>query len=86
MQMERGVEMVKNKVGPVLAEREVSYKVHVLRHSTNNTGIASAIAQKAKDLNAHSITMTHHKHNPVAVRSFATLCCVSAVCTKAALQ
>jgi hypothetical protein len=69
MQMRKRVEMVQTKVGPILAERDVKYQVHVLTHSTNPSGIASAIANKAKEIHAHSITMTHHKHNPLAVSS-----------------
>jgi calcineurin-like phosphoesterase len=74
MQVERGRDLVQSKVGNMLAEREVSYTVHVLKHTTNTTGVASAIANKAKELNAHSITMTHHKHNVLAVSSPAISC------------
>jgi hypothetical protein len=63
------MEMVQAKVGPIMEERDAKYHVHVLKHPTNPSGIASAIANKAEQLNAHSITMTHHKHNPVAVCS-----------------
>jgi hypothetical protein len=69
MQVKKGMEMVQEKVGLIMDERDAKYFVHVLTHPTNTSGIASAIADKAKDLNAHSITMTHRKHNPVAVRS-----------------
>jgi hypothetical protein len=69
MQVKKGMEMVQAKVGPIMEERDAKYHVHVLKHPTIPSGIASAIAKKAEQLNAHSITMTHHKHNPVAVRS-----------------
>jgi hypothetical protein len=69
MQVKKGMDMVQAKVGLIMDERDAKYHVHVLKHPTNPSGIASAIADKAEQLNAHSITMTYHKNNPVAVRS-----------------
>jgi hypothetical protein len=69
MQVKKGMEMVQEKVGLIMEERDAKYHVHVLKHPIKPSGIASAIANKAEQLNAHSITMTFREHNPVAVRS-----------------
>jgi hypothetical protein len=67
LQVQEGLDLVEAKVGPLLKERDVKYEVHILKHSTNAAGVAEAIASKAKILHAHSITMTHHKHNALQV-------------------
>jgi D-arabinose 5-phosphate isomerase GutQ len=66
--------MVTSKIAPILEPKGVTYRVHVLAHSTNTAGIAEAIAEKAKEIGAHSITMTHHKKSNITVRAEFAVC------------
>ena len=68
VQVDKGLQMVKETILPMLAPSHVAHKVHILEHHTDTETIAKAIADKAVELGAHSITLAHHHKGTLTVR------------------
>lgn len=60
--------MVKETILPLLSPKNVPHKVHILEKHTDTETIARAIAGKAEELGAHSITLAHHQKGTLTVR------------------
>lgn len=69
VQVDKGLKMVNDTILPLLSPNNVPHKVHILEHHTDTETIAKAIAAKAIELGAHSITLAHHHKGTLTVRS-----------------
>lgn len=59
--------MVQDTILPLLSPKSVPHKVHIMNKHTDTETIAKAIAEKAAELGAHSITLAHHQKGALTV-------------------
>lgn len=72
--VDKGLAMVHERVLPLLSPHNVPHKVHILEKHTDTETIAKAIAAKAEELRAHSITLAHHKKGTLTQWFLGSVC------------
>lgn len=72
--VEKGLQMVKETILPLLSPKNVPHKVHILEKHTDTETIARAIAGKAEELGAHSITLAHHQKGTLTQWFLGSVC------------
>lgn len=81
MQIDKGLTLVHDTILPLLSPKNVPHKVHILNKHTDTETIARAIADKAAELGAHSITLAHHQKGALKVCPHAMPTATCKLCT-----
>eukprot|EP01025_Chloroclados_australasicus_P060065 TRINITY_DN7664_c1_g1_i10.p1 TRINITY_DN7664_c1_g1~~TRINITY_DN7664_c1_g1_i10.p1 ORF type:complete len:173 (-),score=25.56 TRINITY_DN7664_c1_g1_i10:292-810(-) len=71
---EKGLHLVNEKFVPLVQAANCAFRVHILHHGTDPSGIADAITEKATDLNAHAIILAHHKASIIKTWFLGSVC------------